>query len=108
LARSRRTSPRTRESTGLDSARLTGRLHLPEGRSRPPFCVLHIDVRLQGAEAPLSRPHWLLALALPFSRNDRAHTKQAEVPELCRTPPVGGAPVPAEPTRGSASAGSQQ
>jgi len=55
---------------------------LPDNRHRFPrrvacvrHCVLLFDSRLQDAEASPSRPHWLLALALPFSRSDRAHTR---------------------------------
>jgi len=33
-----------------------------------------VDVRHWRAEALQSRPHWLLALTLPFSRNDHEHT----------------------------------
>ena len=55
----------------------------PEGPdARLPLACTAIDVRPQSAEAPRSRPHWLLALALPFSRSDRARTHGC----WCRVP----------------------
>ena len=45
--------------------------------SRP--VLLLIDVQPRRTEARMNCPHWLLALTIPFSRSDRAHTCTADV-----------------------------
>ena len=60
--------------------RLTTSAASPRGAPRRSPLRYFIDVRPTSAEAPMSRPHWLLALALPFSRSDRALTTRVSVP----------------------------
>jgi len=67
------------------SSIIDSRLHInPEGMIHEPAYCVFIDVRLKSAEALWSRPHWLLALTLPFSRSDRALTAWVSVPGVPR------------------------
>src|ERR1700733_8216491 len=45
--------------------------------------LLLIDVQPRRTCARMNCPHWLLALAIPFSRSDRAHTTTADVGAGC-------------------------
>jgi hypothetical protein len=76
LARSRETSPRTREPAGRTLLPTDDRRHHDPIRARRLLPLRYcIDVTTRRVpKHSSSRPHWLLALALPFSRSDRAHT----------------------------------
>ena len=45
--------------------------------------LLLIDVQPKRTKVRVNCPHWLLALAIPFSRSDRAHTTTADVGAGC-------------------------
>ena len=57
-----------------DSSMVTTDRHFTKDESLDPSrpALLLIDVQPRRAEARMNCPHWLLALAIPFSRSDRA------------------------------------
>src|ERR1700722_10715724 len=68
-----------------DSSMVTTDRHFTRNHSLDPSrpALLLIDVQPRRAEARMNCPHWLLALAIPFSRSDRAHTTTADVGAGC-------------------------
>ena len=95
-----------------DSSMVTTDRHFTKDESLDPSrpALLLIDVQPRRTEARMNCPHWLLALAIPFSRSDRAHTSPAGVGAGCpkdgsgqtttagRFPSVAGGPGEAVPT----------
>jgi hypothetical protein len=69
---------------GLSIATDDRRQDAPRGRFQEP-ALRYFDVRPRELSSR-SRPHWLLALALPFSRSDRALASTASMPGLEVTP----------------------
>ena len=71
--------------TMYDSSMVTTDRHFTKDESLDPSrpALLLIDVQPRRAEARMNCPHWLLALAIPFSRSDRAHTTTAGVGAGC-------------------------
>ena len=66
-----------------DSSMVTTDRHFTKDKSLDPSrpALLLIDVQPRRTEARMNCPHWLLALSIPFSRSDRAHTSpEALVP----------------------------
>ena len=55
----------------------------PKGSRACVYCVIDVQSVLTGEPARTDCPHWLLALTLPFSRSDRAHTCSAGVGAGC-------------------------
>ena len=75
-----------------DSSMVTTDRHFTKDESLDPSrpALLLIDVQPRRTEARMNCPHWLLALTIPFSRSDRAHTTSAMlVPGARRTVPDG-------------------
>jgi hypothetical protein len=68
-----------------DSSMVTTDRHFTKDESLDPSrpALLLIDVQPRRTEARMNCPHWLLALAIPFSRSDRAHTSTADVGAGC-------------------------
>ena len=68
-----------------DSSMVTTDRHFTKDESLDPSrpALLLIDVQPRRTEARMNCPHWLLALAIPFSRSDRAHTTTADVGAGC-------------------------
>ena len=68
-----------------DSSMVTTDCHFTKDKSLDPSkpALLLIDVQPRRTEARMNCPHWLLALAIPFSRSDRAHTSTADVGAGC-------------------------
>ena len=68
-----------------DSSMVTTDRHFTKDESLDPSrpALLLIDVQPRRTEARMNCPHWLLALAIPFSRSDRAHTTTAGVGAGC-------------------------
>ena len=64
-----------------DSSMVTTDRHFTKDESLDPSrpALLLIDVQPKRTEVRVNCPHWLLALTLPFSRSDRAHTTTAGV-----------------------------
>ena len=71
--------------TMYDSSMVTTDRHFTKDKSLDPSrpALLLIDVQPRRTEARMNCPHWLLALAIPFSRSDRAHTSTADVGAGC-------------------------
>jgi len=98
-----------------DSSMVTTDRHFTRNHSLDPSrpALLLIDVQPRRAEARMNCPHWLLALAIPFSRSDRAHTSTADVGAGCseglfrtdcsagKSPSAAGRPWGVIPTGGS-------
>jgi hypothetical protein len=68
-----------------DSSMVTTDRHFTRNKSLDPSrpALLLIDVQPRRTEARMNCPHWLLALTIPFSRSDRAHTSTAGVGAGC-------------------------
>jgi hypothetical protein len=68
-----------------DSSMVTTDRHFTRNKSLDPSrpALLLIDVQPRRTEARMNCPHWLLALTIPFSRSDRAHTTTAGVGAGC-------------------------
>src|SRR3984957_16292597 len=71
--------------TMYDSSMVTTDRHFTRDKSPDPSrpALLLIDVQPRRTEARMNCPHWLLALAIPFSRSDRAHTSTTDVGAGC-------------------------
>jgi hypothetical protein len=71
--------------TMYDSSMVTTDRHFTKDCSLDPSrpALLLIDVQPRRTEARMNCPHWLLALTIPFSRSDRAHTSTAGVGAGC-------------------------
>ena len=74
-----------RESPCMTPSMVTTGHTAPQGQvpgSNEPALLL-IDVQPKRTEMRVNCPHWLLALTIPFSRSDRAHTTTADVGAGC-------------------------